>query len=230
MSEIRSYSRCSLGFFPSHGNQKLCPSCRAGRKALPHDWWHGKTFGVRRCDLCSREFAARLRAGFGSARRWRFAGQTSMPPVRGFVSPLRDQDEHLALGPAPEVAHGRDRENVPARGPGARAQGLSGAQLLGRASGDVTRLPPREDSELHAARSTASTDYALALGGRARAGARRARWALQAVDEPGRLHARHAGRRCPGRTIRTLALILGSCNDPRPVGTLDGSDRLGVGP
>jgi hypothetical protein len=59
MSEIKSCSRCSRGFFPSHGNQTLCGQCRAGRKAL--DWWHaGRTFGIRRCDLCFREFAARV--------------------------------------------------------------------------------------------------------------------------------------------------------------------------
>lgn len=49
--------RCSLGFYPSHGNQALCASCKAGR---PTELRAGttRTFGLRECPVCFRRFLA----------------------------------------------------------------------------------------------------------------------------------------------------------------------------
>ena len=54
--ELKPCSRCSRLFRASHGNQKLCGPCRAGRVGLPPQ---GFSFGVRWCDRCGREFVAR---------------------------------------------------------------------------------------------------------------------------------------------------------------------------
>lgn len=53
---MKSCSRCSLGFYPSHGNQTLCASCRIARKG--RRVFQKMSFGVRRCDRCWREFEA----------------------------------------------------------------------------------------------------------------------------------------------------------------------------
>ena len=53
----KTCKRCSLGFYASHGNQKLCATCRMGR---PASLRRGvtRTFGERRCARCWREFVA----------------------------------------------------------------------------------------------------------------------------------------------------------------------------
>jgi hypothetical protein len=56
MTEIKSCSRCSLGFFPVHGNQRLCPTCRA--KSRRRGWRPNASYGTRRCDLCGIEYTA----------------------------------------------------------------------------------------------------------------------------------------------------------------------------
>ena len=57
LTGIKSCSRCSLGFYPYHGNQTLCGSCRAGRRAAGRSW-QKKSFGLRHCDRCWREYEA----------------------------------------------------------------------------------------------------------------------------------------------------------------------------
>ena len=57
MTEIKQFSRCSLGFYPHHGNQTLCATCKAGSpKGLRRRVT--RTFGLRRCDRCWREYQA----------------------------------------------------------------------------------------------------------------------------------------------------------------------------
>ena len=55
MTEIKSCSRCSKGFYPAHGNQTVCGGCKAAR---PTELRRGvtRTFGERQCALCWREF------------------------------------------------------------------------------------------------------------------------------------------------------------------------------
>ena len=56
MTATKPCSRCSKGFYPTHGNQTLCGGCRVGRKKAGRFWQ--TTFGTRRCDSCWREFEA----------------------------------------------------------------------------------------------------------------------------------------------------------------------------
>ena len=57
VTEIKPCSRCSRGFYPSHGNQTVCAGCKAAR---PTELRAGvtRTFGLRNCALCWREFVA----------------------------------------------------------------------------------------------------------------------------------------------------------------------------
>jgi hypothetical protein len=57
LTEIRRCSRCGGGFYVSHGNQKLCGSCRAARRAAGRIFGR-VSFGLRRCDFCGHEFEA----------------------------------------------------------------------------------------------------------------------------------------------------------------------------
>jgi hypothetical protein len=54
---IKRCSRCSRGFYPSHGNQTLCGSCRISRKGAG-PLWQRVSLGLRRCERCWREFEA----------------------------------------------------------------------------------------------------------------------------------------------------------------------------
>lgn len=57
MEGFRPCKRCSTPFRVIHGNMRLCEACRSGR---PSSLRPGvtRTFGVRRCDVCWREFTA----------------------------------------------------------------------------------------------------------------------------------------------------------------------------
>lgn len=57
MTEIKPCSRCSRGFYPSHGNQTLCGTCRASRRQAGRMFGR-VSFGVRSCGYCGREFEA----------------------------------------------------------------------------------------------------------------------------------------------------------------------------
>jgi hypothetical protein len=57
LTGMKPCSRCGDLFRVSHGNQRLCGQCRVGR---PVGLRRGltRTFGVRQCELCGREFMA----------------------------------------------------------------------------------------------------------------------------------------------------------------------------
>jgi hypothetical protein len=67
--------RCSKGFYPSHGNQRLRASCRASRRGGGRIFGR-VAFGVRRCDYCRREFEA-------YASHARFCSRRSSSTCRG---------------------------------------------------------------------------------------------------------------------------------------------------
>ena len=99
----KTCSRCSLGFFARHGNQRLCPGCKVGR---PAGLRRGVTldFGQRRCDHCGNDFSAiAVNQRFCSrrcVRLWREAEEAkyTCPEHRGRRRRL-----------APVVAQGRVR-------------------------------------------------------------------------------------------------------------------------
>lgn len=54
MTAIAQCSRCGAGYYQTHGNQKLCSTCRARRTRA-----YGRvSHGARTCDYCGREFEA----------------------------------------------------------------------------------------------------------------------------------------------------------------------------
>jgi hypothetical protein len=52
---MKPCSRCSRGFFATHGNQNLCGTCKTARKSP--QWWQA-TYRTRECARCRREFEA----------------------------------------------------------------------------------------------------------------------------------------------------------------------------
>ena len=83
----------------------------------------------------------------GSARPSRFGRPTSTPPVSGFAcrSPRRSATRARWVY-LPDWLMRGDRGDVPARGSGARAQGVPGDQRGVRVPGDVARLQERPRS------------------------------------------------------------------------------------
>ena len=103
LTAIKPCSRCSRGFYPSHGNQTLCGSCRASRKAASRVFGR-VSFGVRRCDYCGREFEA-------FAAHARFCSQRHCDLARAPVDRKYARPEHRGARRrlAPAVATGRVR-------------------------------------------------------------------------------------------------------------------------
>jgi integrase len=95
----------------------------------------------------------------------------------------------------PEMAHGGDRGDLPARGSLSGAARLPGNQRGELLSGDAPCLRDRKDPALLTARPTPSADYRMASKRRRRSRARRTRRACARVDEPRRLQPRNAARR-----------------------------------
>jgi hypothetical protein len=103
LTEIRSCSRCGGGFYVSHGNQKLCGTCRAARRRAGRVYGR-VSHGLRRCGFCRREFEA-------LAAHARYCSRRCCDLARKPIDAKYAQPEHRngrrALAPA--VATGRVR-------------------------------------------------------------------------------------------------------------------------
>ena len=124
---MKPCKRCSLGFFPTHGNQTLCASCRMGR---PTTLRAGvtRTFGQRRCAVCWREFVAVSENQRFCPRRCRHLGRRR--DEARYTSPVPAEHAGAWRRPwrASGVAHGGDRGHLPARGSRRRRACFRGAQ------------------------------------------------------------------------------------------------------
>ena len=122
MTAIKSCSRCGGGFYPSHGNQTLCGSCRADRRAAGRVFGR-VSFGVRHCDYCYREFEA-------LAAHARFCSRRCCDLARAPIDRKYARPEHRGTRRrlTPAVASGLVRC---ARGAACRRRELVDGELVG---------------------------------------------------------------------------------------------------
>jgi hypothetical protein len=103
LTEIARCSRCGAGYYRYHGNQKLCGSCRTSRRAAGRTFGR-VSFGLRRCDLCGREFMAHAAHARYCSRR---CCDLARKPVDAKYARPEHRRKRAILRPA--VASGRVR-------------------------------------------------------------------------------------------------------------------------